>query len=529
MKIRPLRKSWVKPNTYGVGEDGRIYRKTKNGWAKMAISDDGGNGYSQTKLVGKDGKRHNLDNHTAVQHAYFNGKGQVVNHKDGDKSNDSVSNLTPMSQSDNIKHAYRTGLESRKKRRKKRRMSKRNRIHEAIVNMAGGIDNVENFLAESSISDINFIHKLHEPNGQLYGYTTDEMGNQIEHSKLSKAEEYYNISKQFISPKGAEERERAYQDYSKLRKQLAAKVAVLHDEMLGMYLTDRKTFDENGKLVTVPEKAWAENEQMERERFNAELQSKAEQGDTLLSNGPEGLINYYNMYSQPLEEELPPEQQQKPVQEEGVQFINEIGDTPEGQYNLSRAFLRRIIGMARAKEDYDNGKLSKDDAQKFVRNSNIHALRASERMSTPTTKKTREDFDNKITSNGKTEQYARGLLARYQSPMEKKAMPDDDVEAYYTKGRGRYKNASTDENGKSNGRGSLKDAWKESREKNKKVSVWRIGHYPSTDKSSAYETKQLGQSKEVMRDNKLLPKWKSLKKVNNEALAKAREKLETQK
>lgn len=303
MEIKPLKKSWVKPNTYGVGSNGQVYRKSGDGWKKMAVSDDGGNGYSQTKLVGKDGKRHNLDNHTAVQSAFFKGKGQVVNHKDGDKGNDSVKNLEPTSQSANIKHAYDTGLESRKK----------TRIKESISSMCS-------LIQESSISDINFIHNAHTPNGQLYGYSQDAEGNQIENSKLSKAEEYYNISRQFISPKGQEERERAFADLSKLRQQLADKVAVLHDEMLGMYLTDRKTFDENGKLVKIPEKQWAENEQLEREKFNQEIQSKIEQGDTLLSNGPEGLINYYNQYNQPLDPnaEVPPVEPEVPPQEEQI-------------------------------------------------------------------------------------------------------------------------------------------------------------------------------------------------------------------
>lgn len=65
------------------------------------------NGYLTVELMGKEVKLHQL-----VANAFVPGKkeGLVPNHKDGNKTNCLPSNLEWVTQSENMKHAYATGL-----------------------------------------------------------------------------------------------------------------------------------------------------------------------------------------------------------------------------------------------------------------------------------------------------------------------------------------------------------------------------------------------------------------------------------
>lgn len=68
-------------------------------------------GYSQIKLF-KDSKHHSKYVHLLVGEAFLKGfkPGLEINHKDGNKSNNAVTNLEWITHADNIKHAIKNGL-----------------------------------------------------------------------------------------------------------------------------------------------------------------------------------------------------------------------------------------------------------------------------------------------------------------------------------------------------------------------------------------------------------------------------------
>ena len=70
------------------------------------------NGYRGVSLYPESGKQRHLLVHRLVAIAFLGEmpKGYVVNHKDGNKANNNVSNLEWATPSENSKHAYRTGL-----------------------------------------------------------------------------------------------------------------------------------------------------------------------------------------------------------------------------------------------------------------------------------------------------------------------------------------------------------------------------------------------------------------------------------
>lgn len=297
---------------YYATPSGRVYKKNKDGTLhQMSISDDGGNGYNQIKVTDSEGHRKNVDVHKMIGNTFVRGgkNSEVINHKDGDKSNSSATNLEGTTQSQNIQHAWDTGLEGGDKSGKN---VDENLLFTAINAYGGLRPLVEALLAEVSkkpvdkdldnytdpAKDFDFIQKAHTPDGNRYGFSIDQDGNQIEHSPLSKAEEYYNISRQFVSERGAEEAKRASRDLNSLYKQLSDKAARIHDEWLGMVVTGRKTFDDNGKLVRIPDNQRTEIENQRRQAFQALVKQKQDEGNTLLSGGPEGLVKYVQQYRQ---------------------------------------------------------------------------------------------------------------------------------------------------------------------------------------------------------------------------------------
>lgn len=89
-----------------VNEEGHIYSKRSNKERSL----QGNKGYKWIRIW-KDGKFHEVLVHRAVASAFLgSGDGLVVNHKDGNKSNNHVDNLEWVTQSENMKHAYKTGL-----------------------------------------------------------------------------------------------------------------------------------------------------------------------------------------------------------------------------------------------------------------------------------------------------------------------------------------------------------------------------------------------------------------------------------
>lgn len=99
-------------NLYKVNQCGQI--KARNG--KTIAEYNNGTGYKKITLY-KDGKGYKKYIHRIVAEAFINNpeaKPQV-NHIDGDKTNNAVTNLEWCNQSENMQHAYRTGLQSRKR------------------------------------------------------------------------------------------------------------------------------------------------------------------------------------------------------------------------------------------------------------------------------------------------------------------------------------------------------------------------------------------------------------------------------
>ncbi|MBP2644545.1 MAG: hypothetical protein H6Q67_2432 [Firmicutes bacterium] len=101
-------------NLYEVSNLGRIRSLKRATTSGKIIIDyvNTRNGYSYTCLC-KENKKHSFRIHVLVANAFLPkemGKNQV-NHKNGDKNDNRVVNLEWCSQSENMKHAYKLGLE----------------------------------------------------------------------------------------------------------------------------------------------------------------------------------------------------------------------------------------------------------------------------------------------------------------------------------------------------------------------------------------------------------------------------------
>lgn len=87
---------------YIVYENGRVYSKISKRFLNPALSPNGYLTYSN-----KLGSVHRLVAKSFISEIP---EGMVVNHKDGNKLNNSVDNLEIITHSENIKHAYKNGL-----------------------------------------------------------------------------------------------------------------------------------------------------------------------------------------------------------------------------------------------------------------------------------------------------------------------------------------------------------------------------------------------------------------------------------
>ena len=93
---------------YEVSSEGRI-RNVKTG--RIMKLQDNTRGYKQVCLRDESGQ-HIQRVHRVVADAFYDGDhtGRDVNHIDGNKSNNAVSNLEFCTRSENINHAFQTGL-----------------------------------------------------------------------------------------------------------------------------------------------------------------------------------------------------------------------------------------------------------------------------------------------------------------------------------------------------------------------------------------------------------------------------------
>lgn len=95
-------------SNYEVSDRGRVRNKDTNYILRPGLA---GNGYYTVALY-KDKKATTQYVHALVSDAFISRreKSMTVNHKDGDKTNNNLSNLEVVTYSDNLQHAYKNGL-----------------------------------------------------------------------------------------------------------------------------------------------------------------------------------------------------------------------------------------------------------------------------------------------------------------------------------------------------------------------------------------------------------------------------------
>ena len=107
---------------YAVSDDGRVWSHKSRKWLKPSLS----RGYPMVNLTvenpsglrtgirgsktGRRAKQKVFRIHRLMHKASFPCQNGVINHKDGDKTNNHLSNLEVVSSSQNNRHAYATGL-----------------------------------------------------------------------------------------------------------------------------------------------------------------------------------------------------------------------------------------------------------------------------------------------------------------------------------------------------------------------------------------------------------------------------------
>lgn len=98
------------PN-YEISSHGRLKKKATG---KILVLTDDSRGYPSATFIDDDGP-HTKTIHRVVAETFLpNPEGKrTVNHKDGNKRNNHISNLEWNTMSENISHAYRNGLKAR--------------------------------------------------------------------------------------------------------------------------------------------------------------------------------------------------------------------------------------------------------------------------------------------------------------------------------------------------------------------------------------------------------------------------------
>lgn len=95
---------------YGVSRDGRVWSKARGVW-KARKATDNGYGYLKLNIQGKSYKVHQLVANAFLQKPK---DAECINHIDGDKHNNAVSNLEWCTLSYNVRHAFDLGLHAGK-------------------------------------------------------------------------------------------------------------------------------------------------------------------------------------------------------------------------------------------------------------------------------------------------------------------------------------------------------------------------------------------------------------------------------
>ncbi len=106
-----MERTWSKIDgfyNYSVSNDGLIRNDKRNQVKAQRVNKDG---YSVTDIY-RDGERFTYRVHRIVANEFLDNpeNKEEVNHIDGDKTNNNVDNLEWVTKSENMKHAYDTGL-----------------------------------------------------------------------------------------------------------------------------------------------------------------------------------------------------------------------------------------------------------------------------------------------------------------------------------------------------------------------------------------------------------------------------------
>lgn len=111
---------WIKnyEGLYSVTEDGHIYRYVYNRAIEVAQRKNSNNGYLLITLHKGGGVRTDACVHRVVAETFIPNpeNKKCVNHIDGNKTNNVVSNLEWVTPSENTRHAYATGLNKHKRK-----------------------------------------------------------------------------------------------------------------------------------------------------------------------------------------------------------------------------------------------------------------------------------------------------------------------------------------------------------------------------------------------------------------------------
>lgn len=101
---------------YSVTHDGKVYSHISNKWLRPGLNGDG----YPTVVLRKNKKPRTIAVHRLVAMAFIENPENKshVNHIDGDKTNNDYRNLEWVTPSENVLHAYKTGLETRDTLRK---------------------------------------------------------------------------------------------------------------------------------------------------------------------------------------------------------------------------------------------------------------------------------------------------------------------------------------------------------------------------------------------------------------------------